>query len=132
MTGARATSTAIRRSAPGSPTSCAGCHGRPRGSAGHGGNTYTRPDSRDARHLFGLGLQEMLADEITTELRQIRADAITAARSTRMTQTVDLVSSKGPSYGQIVVRPNVAASTRPASRGSTPICVCGRSRRRVG
>jgi hypothetical protein len=42
--------------------SCAGCHGRPRGSAGHGGNTYTRPDSRDARHLFGAGLQEMLAD----------------------------------------------------------------------
>ncbi len=86
--------------------SCAGCHGRPRGSAGHGGDTYTRPDSRDARHLFGLGLQEMLADEITTELRQMRADAITAARNTRMTQTIDLVSSKGPSYGQLVVRPN--------------------------
>ena len=86
--------------------SCAGCHGRPRGSAGHGGNTYTRPDSRDARHLFGAGLQEMLADEITTELRQIRADAISTARTTRMTQTVDLISSKGPSYGQLTVRPN--------------------------
>src|SRR5262245_20346913 len=45
--------------------SCALCHGRPRGSAGVGGNVATRPDSRDAPHLFGLGLREMLADEIT-------------------------------------------------------------------
>jgi hypothetical protein len=52
--------------------SCAGCHGRPRGSAGHGGDVATRPDSRDAPHLFGLGLVEMLADEMTTELRAIR------------------------------------------------------------
>src|SRR5215831_2441793 len=35
--------------------SCAGCHGRPRGSAGSGGDVVTRPDSRDAPHLFGLG-----------------------------------------------------------------------------
>src|SRR5262245_11667183 len=28
--------------------SCAGCHGRPRGSAGFGGDVVTRPDSRDA------------------------------------------------------------------------------------
>ena len=49
--------------------SCAECHGRPRGSAGFGGVVATRPDSRDAPHLFGLGLKEMLADEITTDLR---------------------------------------------------------------
>ncbi|HZI47721.1 MAG TPA: hypothetical protein VFD75_07970, partial [Pyrinomonadaceae bacterium] len=36
--------------------SCAGCHGRPRGAAGFGGDVVTRPDSRDAPHLFGLGL----------------------------------------------------------------------------
>src|SRR4030095_3490880 len=52
--------------------SCAGCHGRPRGAAGFGGDVATRPDSRDAPHLFGLGLKEMLADEITSELRSIR------------------------------------------------------------
>jgi mono/diheme cytochrome c family protein len=86
--------------------SCAGCHGRPRGSAGHGGNSFTRPDSRDARHLFGLGLQEMLADEVTTELRAIRADAIATARSTRMPQDVGLFSEKGLSYGEITARPN--------------------------
>jgi hypothetical protein len=34
--------------------SCALCHGRPRGSAGAGGNVVTRTDSRDAGHLFGL------------------------------------------------------------------------------
>jgi hypothetical protein len=49
--------------------SCAGCHGRPRGAAGVGGDVVTRPDSRDAPHLFGIGLKEMLADEITTDLR---------------------------------------------------------------
>lgn len=61
--------------------SCALCHGRPRGSAGHGGNVFTRPDSRDAPHLFGLGLQEMLADEITRDLRQLRDDAVEAGCS---------------------------------------------------
>ena len=86
--------------------SCAGCHGRPRGSPGHGGNTFTRPDSRDARHLFGLGLLEMLADETTTELRAIRADALELARSTHMSQTVGLFTSKGLSYGEITVRPS--------------------------
>jgi hypothetical protein len=59
--------------------SCAGCHGRPRGGAGFGGDVATRPDSRDAAHLFGLGLKEMLADEITTDLRAIRAQAIAEA-----------------------------------------------------
>ena len=56
--------------------SCAGCHGRPRGAAGFGGDVATRPDSRDAPHLFGLGLQEMLADEMTRDLRSIRAQAL--------------------------------------------------------
>jgi cytochrome c peroxidase len=63
--------------------SCAACHGRPRGSAGHGGDVSTFPDSRDAPHLFGLGLIEMLADEITTDLRAIRAEAIAAAGASR-------------------------------------------------
>jgi hypothetical protein len=59
--------------------SCAGCHGRPRGAAGFGGDVATRPDSRDAPHLFGLGLQEMLAQEITEDLRAIRDEAVAAA-----------------------------------------------------
>ena len=59
--------------------SCAACHARPRGSAGSGGDVFTRPDSRDAPHLFGLGLQEMLADEITRELRAMRDNALSRA-----------------------------------------------------
>jgi hypothetical protein len=56
------------------------CHGRPGRSAGSGGSVSTRPDSRDAPHLFGLGIREMLDDEITTDLRNIRASAIAATQ----------------------------------------------------
>jgi len=80
--------------------SCAACHGRPRGSAGSGGDVATRPDSRDAPHLFGLGLKEMLADEITVDLRNIRQRAITQAVSSGHSVTLPLVS-KGISYGTI-------------------------------
>ena len=69
--------------------SCAACHGRPRGSAGFGGDVATRPDSRDAPHLFGLGLKEMLADEITQDLRAIRQQAIAEAQSPARRQPVD-------------------------------------------
>lgn len=85
--------------------SCAGCHGRPRGSAGFGGDVVTKPDSRDAPHLFGLGLQEMLADEMTTELRDQRTNAISTARSTGQVVTRTL-STKGVSFGSIRANPN--------------------------
>jgi hypothetical protein len=90
--------------------SCAGCHGRPRGAAGAGGDVVTRPDSRDAPHLFGLGLQEMLADEITAELRTIRANAIQLARTFRTSVTLNL-RSKGISYGRIRAFPNGSVDT---------------------
>src|SRR5438093_12331269 len=80
--------------------SCAGCHGRPRGTAGAGGNVVTRPDSRDAPHLFGLGLKEMLADEITADLRRIRQQAIAQAVSSGHSVTLRLIS-KGISFGVI-------------------------------
>ena len=63
--------------------SCAGCHGRPRGAAGSGGDVFTRPDSRDAPHLFGLGLKEMLGDEMTTDLRGAREGRIAGGRNER-------------------------------------------------
>jgi len=61
---------------------------------------FTKPDSRDAPHLFGLGLQEMLADEMTTELRDQRQNAINEARSRRQTITRTL-STKGVNFGSI-------------------------------
>ncbi len=85
--------------------SCAACHGRPRGSAGFGGDVFTRPDSRDAPHLFGLGIIEMLADEITQELRQFR-DVATSQAQTNQRPVVVSLKSKGISYGEIRVNPD--------------------------
>jgi mono/diheme cytochrome c family protein len=90
--------------------SCAGCHGRPRGSAGFGGSVVTRPDSRDAPHLFGLGLKEMLADEITSDLRAIRSEALAHARSCNEPVTGQL-SSKGISYGSLTANPDGTIDT---------------------
>lgn len=85
--------------------SCAGCHALPRGSAGFGGGVATRPDSRNAPHLFGLGLREMLADEITAKLRAGRAEAIAEAQATG-SKVVRLLSAKGIGYGEITASPD--------------------------
>ena len=85
--------------------SCALCHGRPRGSAGAGGNVVTRPDSRDSPHLFGLGLKEMLADEITTDLRSTRDVAITMAQQMKRKVALKL-TSKGIKFGSITAFPD--------------------------
>src|SRR5436190_3698024 len=85
--------------------SCAACHGRPRGAAGSGGHVATRPDSRDAPHLFGLGLKEMLADEITGDLRNIRQQALGRAMKSGQPVTLSL-TSKGIRYGTISAGPS--------------------------
>jgi hypothetical protein len=94
-----------RSRAAGLVDSCAGCHGRPRGSAGHGGDVATRPDSRDAPHLFGLGLQEQLGDEITGSLRAIRDNASQSAMDSGTAVTSPL-RAKGVSYGTITANPD--------------------------
>ncbi|HSF08902.1 MAG TPA: hypothetical protein VLA60_05775 [Nitrospirales bacterium] len=66
---------------------------------------FTRPDSRDAPHLFGLGIIEMLADEISQDLRQTRDQAIAKAKGRRQSVEVSL-KSKGISYGNIRVNPD--------------------------
>ena len=90
--------------------SCAACHGRPRGSAGHGGDVVTRPDSRDAPHLFGLGLQEQLADEMTSALRAIRAEALNSAAANEAPVTMPLVA-KGVNFGSITANPDLTVNT---------------------
>ena len=85
--------------------SCASCHGRPRGAAGFGGDVVTRPDSRDAPHLFGLGLKEMLADEITQDLRAIRQQAVNEAQRGGSNKAVTKqLNSKGLNFGAISAR----------------------------
>jgi len=90
--------------------SCASCHGRPQGAAGFGGDVFTRPASRDAPHLFGLGLVEMLGDEITAELRAIREEATQEAASSNHPVTSPL-ASKGIEYGTITAFPDGSVDT---------------------
>jgi hypothetical protein len=90
--------------------SCALCHGRPRGSAGVGGSVQTRPDSRDAPHLFGLGLREMLGDEITSDLRMIRTISIAEAQQFHRPVTLAL-NSKGINFGYITGNPDGSVNT---------------------
>lgn len=96
--------------AAGLADSCAGCHGRPRGAAGFGGDVATRPDSRDAPHLFGLGLQEMLADEATATLRGTRDAALTEAIDGEVAVTRPL-RAKGVNYGTITANPDGTVDT---------------------
>src|SRR4029453_7091698 len=108
--------------------SCAGCHGRRRGAAGSGGDVVTRPDSRDAPHLFGLGLKEMLADEITGDLRAPRQQAMDAARRSNHTVTKTL-TSKGINYGTISAtkQGNTVIVDTLGVSGVNPDYVCGLS-----
>jgi cytochrome c peroxidase len=98
--------------------SCAACHGRPRGSAGSGGDVATFPDSRDAPHLFGLGLIEMLSDEVTADLRAIRDKALNDARGgdvatggAKPGPVKALLTSKGVDYGRITAFPDGRVDT---------------------
>jgi hypothetical protein len=114
-----------RRLGAGLSDSCAACHGRPRGSAGVGGDVATFPDSRDAPHLFGLGLIEMLADEMTTDLRAIREQALreartgnvapapgqTAGRSGRPSPVTRPLVTKGVNFGRITAHPDGRVDT---------------------
>ncbi len=90
--------------------SCTGCHGRPRGSAGLGGDVVTRPDSRNVPHLFGLGIREMLADEITSDLRATRSSAISQAETSGTPVTLSL-KSKGIGFGSIKALPDGTVDT---------------------
>ncbi len=84
---------------------CASCHNRPKGSAGVGGSVFTRPEGRDAPHLFGIGLVEELADEITWDLRRQRDAARKAALATGKVVRRRL-RSKGIDYGVLVAHPD--------------------------
>ena len=90
--------------------SCASCHGRPFGAAGSGGNVFTRPDSRDAPHLFGLGIKEMLGDEMTQDLRQTQTIAIASAIAQGTNVTLPLVA-KGVSFGSITAHADGSVDT---------------------
>ena len=85
--------------------SCASCHSNPEGSAGFGGNIFTRPDGRDTPHLFGLGIVEMLADEMTEVLRNRRDRAVFLADARNRKIRMRL-RAKGVSFGHLVAYPD--------------------------
>lgn len=107
--------------------SCAGCHNDPLpGGAGdfsanaftteglrHGDFDILDPQfasERNTNHLFGAGLVELLAREMTAELRAQRAAGAAAARATGAAVTVPLVA-KGVAFGQLVARPDGTLDT---------------------
>jgi len=85
--------------------SCAMCHSQPAGSAGVSGSNTNRPDTRNAPHLFGVGIKEMLGDEITGDLRAIRDHAIDQSRLDGRPVIASL-DSKGINYGSITAFPD--------------------------
>lgn len=62
-------------------------------------------NERNTNHLFGAGLIELLAREITTELHTQRTMALRTARQTGKRHTITL-QSKGITFGQLHANPD--------------------------
>ena len=62
-------------------------------------------NERNTNHLFGIGLVELLAREMTADLRAQRSQAQISARATGEPATVAL-SSKGVDFGEVTVQPD--------------------------
>ena len=101
---------------------CSSCHGEPiaGGAGGFVANVFvaegfnnadfdtTDPqfsNERNTNHIFGAGLVELLAREMTADLQQQRADALKAARGSGVPATVQL-ASKGVTFGEITAHPD--------------------------
>lgn len=112
--------------------SCVSCHNRPR--AGGGGDFATnvfvmfesvKPDQSNERNtlsLYGCGPIEMLAREMTWELRVIRLLAIDRAYRTFQEVPAKLVA-KGIDFGTIVARPDGTVDTSGVSGVSPDLIV---------
>mgnify|MGYP003583967999 CR=1 FL=1 len=101
---------------------CAGCHNEPKlgGAGDFAANVFVSEgfvnadfdsldpqfsNERNSNHLFGAGLVELLAREMTTDLHGIRATALQQARSSQQPVKAELLS-KGVSYGFITAQPD--------------------------
>ena len=100
---------------------CAGCHNEPKlgGAGDFAANVFVSEgfvnadfdsldpqfsNERNSNHLFGAGLVELLAREMTTELHQLRQQALQQARRTQQAVKVEL-RTKGVSYGYLTAEP---------------------------
>jgi len=113
--------TAQRASGP-DANSCASCHNEP--TAGGGGdftvNVFTSEgtesadfdsvdpqfsNERNTNILYGAGLKELLAREMTADLWGEERDAVTKAHTTNAPVTLDLVT-KGVHFGSLTANPD--------------------------
>ncbi len=101
---------------------CAGCHHQPvtGGAGGFVANVFvsegfqntdfdnTDPqfsNERNTNHLFGAGLIELLAREMTADLQQHRGEALKSARQQQRQISVAL-KTKGVDFGELVANPD--------------------------
>ena len=101
---------------------CSGCHNQPEVggagdfvtnvfvSEGFGDAEFDTLDpqfsnERGTNHLFGAGLIELLAREMTTELRDVRAQVLRDARDAGRAVTLPLVA-KGVAFGTLTAHPD--------------------------
>lgn len=101
---------------------CAGCHNEPKigGSGDFTANVFVSEgfvnadfdsldpqfsNERNTNHLFGAGLVELLAREMTSDLHSIRTQALSDARHSKQPVKAELLS-KGVSYGFITAQPD--------------------------
>lgn len=119
--------TAFARTSGPDANACSSCHNDPIvGGAGDFVTTtfvsegFTNADfdttdpqfsnERGTNHLFGAGLIELLAREMTADLHQQRDEALTIARQNNQPQTIALMT-KGVSFGTITARPDGVVET---------------------
>jgi cytochrome c peroxidase len=112
----------FRRTAGMDANSCESCHNSPvvGAAATFTGNAFVSEgfesadfetldgqfsNERGSVHLFGNGLLQMLAREMTAELQAERDKGIAEARKTKQPVTIHL-SSKGVDFGSIVAQPD--------------------------
>ena len=62
-------------------------------------------NERNTNHLFGAGLIELLAREMTTELQALRTQALQKAKQTGTTYSTAL-TTKGVTFGKLHAHPN--------------------------
>jgi len=103
-------------------TSCAACHSVPKigGAGDFVANVFVSEgfesadfdsldpqfsNERNTNHIFGSGLVELLAREMTADLAAIRAAALAEARHSGQPVTADL-ASKGIGFGRLVAAPD--------------------------
>ncbi|MEH6720316.1 MAG: di-heme oxidoredictase family protein [Aurantimonas endophytica] len=113
---------AFQRLAGPDANACSSCHNEPvtGGAGGFVANAFVSEgfesaefdtldpqfsNERGTNHLFGAGLVELLAREMTVELRAGRADALRRARATGEPVRVTLVA-KGVDFGRITAQPD--------------------------